>query len=80
MLKTLGAYNDNAFAAAREYAEQFPNCRHSDSKTIICVEQRLLQTENLKPQNNQAGHQPVLIVSEEEQIFDLVAAGPSISL
>ena len=55
MLKVLGACNDNASAAARAYAERFPNRRHPDAKTIRRVEQRLLETGNLNPRSNQAG-------------------------
>lgn len=80
MLKLLGACNDNATAAARAYAERFPNRRHPDAKTIRRVEQRLLETGNLNPRKNQAGRQSMLSVDQEEQILEFVEAEPSISL
>ncbi|KAL1505150.1 hypothetical protein ABEB36_004773 [Hypothenemus hampei] len=66
MLKILGAYNDNATAAARAYAEKFPNRRHPDAKAIRRVEVRLLETGNLNPRKNKGGRNPTLNVAEEE--------------
>ena len=80
MLKVLGACNDNASAAARAYAERFPNRRHPDAKTIRRVEQRLLETGSLNPRSNQAGRQTTLSVAEEEEILEFVEAEPSTSL
>lgn len=80
MLKVLGACNDNATAAARAYAERFPNRRHPDAKTTRRVEQRLLETGSLNPRSNQAGRQTTLSVAEEEQILEFAEAEPSTSL
>ena len=80
MLKVLGACNDNASAAARAYAERFPNRRHPDAKTIRRVEQRLLETGQLDPRKNKGGRYSTLNVAQEEQILEFVETDPGRSL
>jgi hypothetical protein len=49
MLLCLGASNDNASEAAREYARLYPQRRHPDAKVIRRLTQRLRENGQIMP-------------------------------
>jgi transposase len=49
MLLCLGASNDNASEAAREYARLYPQRRHPDAKVIRRLMQRLRENGQIMP-------------------------------
>jgi hypothetical protein len=55
MVKSLGACDGNAHAAAMLYAERFPRRRHPDDKDITRIEQRLVDTVHLNPRRGMGG-------------------------
>lgn len=80
MLLTLGECHGSARAAARRYAEKFPNRNVPNYKTFLCTERRLREQGTLKGNNNERGrHRNVRNVLNEENILNLVEVNPRVS-
>lgn len=73
-----GNTNCNARAAARLYAERFPNRRHPHHSTFRTIHRNLLEYGNLKGKKN-SGRNARIPIETEEEILDRVAENPSIS-
>lgn len=81
MLLCLGAEDNVATAAAREYARRFPGRRHPDAKVIRRVEARLRETGQVMPIHINRGRQrTVRTAAFEEEVLESVENNREISI
>lgn len=79
MILLLGEHVGNTEAAAREYAERYPNRRHPCGRTIRRLEDRLLATGQFEPLTPDRGRPRGVRVDAVENVLDLVNENPRIS-
>jgi hypothetical protein len=78
MYLILGACGNQAYAAARAYAERYPACHHPDSNVFCRLDERMRETGNVLPTppfdrgRPRTRRTPAL----EEMILDMVAQNP----
>jgi hypothetical protein len=77
MLLIYGGCGRNARAAARMYAQRFPNRNHANHKVILSVIARTIQTGHILPNRKETGGAPrtVRTVENEEAILDASEEG-----
>jgi hypothetical protein len=77
MLLIYGECGRNARAAARMYAQRFPNRNHLNHKVILSTVARTIETGHILPNRKETGGAPrtVRTVENEEAILDAIEEG-----
>jgi hypothetical protein len=71
MLLIYGKCGQNAKAAARMYAQRFPNRNHTNHKVILSAITRTIEIDHILPNRKETGEAPLAVrtVENEEAYF-----------